>query len=105
MRDWGCSEPRMPVTGGQGSAACWQPQARGGRWGGKTSLARLTTSADGRAPQPRLRAEEAKLRGTWAGYRKDMLGRYLVSGYQDPRINVQSILAKTRFRSPRPPLS
>jgi SAM-dependent methyltransferase len=46
------------------------------------------------AGPPRLRAEEVKLRGVWAGYRQDMLGRYLVSGYQDPRINVQSILAR-----------
>ncbi|MBO0776813.1 MAG: hypothetical protein J2P34_10910, partial [Actinobacteria bacterium] len=45
-------------------------------------------------PAPQLHAEETKLRGTWAGYRQDMLGRYLVSGYQDPRINVQSILAR-----------
>ncbi|MBO0785099.1 MAG: class I SAM-dependent methyltransferase [Actinobacteria bacterium] len=43
---------------------------------------------------PRLRAEETKLQRVWAGYRQDMLGRYLVSGYQDPRINVQSILAR-----------
>jgi|1186.fasta_scaffold13551_2 SAM-dependent methyltransferase len=40
------------------------------------------------------RTEEAKLRGVWAGYRQDMLERYLVSGYQDPRINAQSILAR-----------
>jgi SAM-dependent methyltransferase len=46
-----------------------------------------------RRPAP-LRAEEAKLRGVWAGYRQDMLERYLVSGYQDPRINVPSILAR-----------
>jgi ubiquinone/menaquinone biosynthesis C-methylase UbiE len=46
------------------------------------------------AAPPRLRTEEAKLRGVWAGYRQDMLERYLVSGYQDPRINVPSILAR-----------
>jgi SAM-dependent methyltransferase len=46
-----------------------------------------------RRPAP-LRTEEAKLRGVWAGYRQDMLERYLVSGYQDPRINVPSILAR-----------
>jgi SAM-dependent methyltransferase len=46
------------------------------------------------AAPPRLRTEEAKLRGVWAGYREDMLERYLVSGYQDPRINAQSILAR-----------
>lgn len=45
------------------------------------------------SPQP-PRTEEAKLRGVWAGYRQDMLERYLVSGYQDPRINAQSILAR-----------
>ena len=44
--------------------------------------------------QPPPRTEEAKLRGVWAGYRQDMLERYLVSGYQDPRINAQSILAR-----------
>src|ERR1700759_3721973 len=43
---------------------------------------------------PPPRTEEAKLRGVWAGYRQDMLERYLVSGYQDPRINAQSILAR-----------
>jgi SAM-dependent methyltransferase len=41
-----------------------------------------------------LRREEAKLRGVWAGYRPEMLDVYLVSGYQDPRINAQSILAR-----------
>ncbi len=41
-----------------------------------------------------MSAEETKLRRSWAGYRQDMLGHYLVSGYQDQRINVQSILAR-----------
>jgi ubiquinone/menaquinone biosynthesis C-methylase UbiE len=38
--------------------------------------------------------EETKLRGTWRPHHKDTLGHYLVSGFQDPRINVQSILAR-----------
>jgi SAM-dependent methyltransferase len=42
----------------------------------------------------RLRAEEANLKQTWAGYKTENLDVYLVSGYQDPRINVQSILAR-----------
>jgi 2-polyprenyl-3-methyl-5-hydroxy-6-metoxy-1,4-benzoquinol methylase len=41
-----------------------------------------------------LRAEEAKLKKVWAGYRTENLEFYLVTGYQDPRINAQSILAR-----------
>jgi ubiquinone/menaquinone biosynthesis C-methylase UbiE len=44
--------------------------------------------------QTPIRQEEAKLRGVWAGYRPEMLDIYLVSGYQDPRINSQSILGR-----------
>jgi len=46
------------------------------------------------AGQDALRAEESKLRSVWSGYRQEMLEVYLVSGYQDPRINAQSILAR-----------
>lgn len=42
----------------------------------------------------RLRAEEVKLKKTWAGYESENLDAYLVTGYQDPRINAQSILAR-----------
>jgi ubiquinone/menaquinone biosynthesis C-methylase UbiE len=46
----------------------------------------------GEAPKG-LRAEEAKLRAKWTAS-PETLGRYLVSGVQDPRINVQSVLAR-----------
>jgi hypothetical protein len=42
----------------------------------------------------RLRAEETKLKKTWAGYNTENFDVYLVTGYQDPRINAQSILAR-----------
>jgi SAM-dependent methyltransferase len=42
----------------------------------------------------RLRAEEANLKKVWAGYRTENLDAYLVTGYQDPRINAQSILVR-----------
>jgi ubiquinone/menaquinone biosynthesis C-methylase UbiE len=42
----------------------------------------------------RLRAEEVTLKGVWAGYKTENLEFYLVTGYQDPRINAQSILAR-----------
>jgi SAM-dependent methyltransferase len=42
----------------------------------------------------RLRAEEAKLKAVWAGYKTENLDFYLVTGYQDPRINAQSIIAR-----------
>jgi SAM-dependent methyltransferase len=42
----------------------------------------------------RLDAEEAKLKRVWARYNPDKLELYLVTGYQDPRINAQSILAR-----------
>ncbi len=41
--------------------------------------------------------EERKLKQSWAGHAPDMLDRYLVTGYQDPRINAQSILARHFF--------
>jgi ubiquinone/menaquinone biosynthesis C-methylase UbiE len=45
-------------------------------------------------PKGALPQEEAKLRGVWSGYDPELLGVYLVSGYQDPRVNAQSILAR-----------
>jgi 2-polyprenyl-3-methyl-5-hydroxy-6-metoxy-1,4-benzoquinol methylase len=47
-----------------------------------------------KAAAKRLRVEEAKLKRVWAGYKTENLDVYLVVGYQDPRINVQSILAR-----------
>ena len=45
-------------------------------------------------PKEALPREEAKLRGVWSRYSPDILEVYLVSGYQDPRLNAQSILAR-----------
>jgi SAM-dependent methyltransferase len=47
-----------------------------------------------RAAAKHRRAEEAKLKKVWAGYNPETLDVYLVTGYQDPRINAQSILAR-----------
>ena len=44
-----------------------------------------------------LRAEEKKLRAKWQSSRPEILGHYLVTGVQDPRINVQSIMARHMF--------
>jgi SAM-dependent methyltransferase len=41
-----------------------------------------------------LSREEDKLRGVWARANPDILNVYLVTGYQDPRLNAQSILAR-----------
>jgi ubiquinone/menaquinone biosynthesis C-methylase UbiE len=41
-----------------------------------------------------VREEERQLRKVWARHQPEMLDVYLVSGYQDPRINVQSILGR-----------
>lgn len=49
---------------------------------------------DERPAAKRLRAEEAKLKRTWARYKTENLDTYLVTGYQDPRINAQSIIAR-----------
>jgi ubiquinone/menaquinone biosynthesis C-methylase UbiE len=38
--------------------------------------------------------EEAKLRDVWSRHDAEILEVYLVSGYQDPRLNAQSILAR-----------
>jgi ubiquinone/menaquinone biosynthesis C-methylase UbiE len=43
------------------------------------------------------RAEEKKLRKSWAKFTPDVLEEYLVTGYQNPRINAQSILARHFF--------
>jgi SAM-dependent methyltransferase len=59
--------------------------------------AREKTAAKRRRAQAaarRLRAEETKLKKTWAGYNTENFDVYLVTGYQDPRINAQSILAR-----------
>jgi SAM-dependent methyltransferase len=40
------------------------------------------------------RAEHVLLRRTWGAGSADMLDAYLVSGYQNPRINVQSVLVR-----------
>lgn len=38
--------------------------------------------------------EERKLRRSWTRHRPELLDQYLVSGYQNPRFNVQSILSR-----------
>jgi SAM-dependent methyltransferase len=48
----------------------------------------------GASANRRHRAEEAKLKQMWAGYNSENLDVYLVIGFQDPRINAQSILAR-----------
>jgi ubiquinone/menaquinone biosynthesis C-methylase UbiE len=45
-------------------------------------------------PGTKLRDEQAALRRTWARHSADSLEDYLVSGYQNPRINAQSILTR-----------
>jgi SAM-dependent methyltransferase len=45
-------------------------------------------------PKQGMPLEEAKLRGVWSRYDPEILEVYLVSGYQDPRLNGQSILAR-----------
>jgi SAM-dependent methyltransferase len=42
----------------------------------------------------RFLPEERRLARIWRAYPPELLDRYLVSGYQNPRINVQSILAR-----------
>jgi ubiquinone/menaquinone biosynthesis C-methylase UbiE len=46
------------------------------------------------AAAKRTRAEELKLKRSWARHKPEMLEVYLVVGYQDPRINAQSIIAR-----------
>ena len=45
-------------------------------------------------PKEAMPREEAKLRGVWSRYSPELLEVYLVTGYQDPRLNAQSILAR-----------
>ncbi|HEX8766994.1 MAG TPA: hypothetical protein VF714_01415, partial [Jatrophihabitans sp.] len=45
-------------------------------------------------PKQAMPREEAKLRDVWRRYDREILEIYLVSGYQDPRLNAQSILAR-----------
>jgi ubiquinone/menaquinone biosynthesis C-methylase UbiE len=59
------------------------------RWG-----RRLMTATYGRWRGGRLALERAALRRSWAGRRADDLDEYLVSGYQNPRINAQSMLLR-----------
>jgi SAM-dependent methyltransferase len=66
------------------------------------SVRRVVPAARPKPPTPEQRgptaerpgAEEDKLKKVWAGYNADGLEVYLVTGYQDPRINAQSILAR-----------
>lgn len=41
--------------------------------------------------------EESKLKRSWAAYSPETLEAYLISGYQNPRINAQSIIARHFF--------
>lgn len=75
------------MAGGMGSRA---QRAKG---------AALTAMADGALWTLRhlplgKRAEHVLLERTWGAGSADMLDAYLVSGYQNPRINVQSILVR-----------
>jgi ubiquinone/menaquinone biosynthesis C-methylase UbiE len=56
----------------------------------------VIVEARNRVPVSKVGApsEEAKLRGVWSRYDPEILEVYLVSGYQDPRLNAQSILAR-----------
>jgi SAM-dependent methyltransferase len=58
------------------------------------SVRRVVPAARAAAATKRLRAEEAQLKKVWAGYKTENLEFYLVTGYQDPRINAQSIIAR-----------
>src|SRR5918993_3029657 len=42
----------------------------------------------------RVLPEESRLRQAWTSYPPELLERYLVMGYQNPRINVQSALLR-----------
>jgi ubiquinone/menaquinone biosynthesis C-methylase UbiE len=47
-----------------------------------------------RKPSPLIQREDRQLTKAWAHRDPEMLDIYLVSGFQDPRLNVQSILAR-----------
>ena len=66
-----------------------------------TAVALARRMHRGSVPAPRptdrshaVRREERKLRKAWAHHDPEMLDLYLVSGFQDPRVNVQSVLAR-----------
>src|SRR5687767_4423808 len=44
--------------------------------------------------EERWRAETERLRNSWTQHEPGMLATYLVSGVEDPRINIQSILTR-----------
>jgi SAM-dependent methyltransferase len=48
-------------------------------------------------PERAIRREETKLKQSWERFSEEALEAYLVSGYQNPRINAQSILARHFF--------
>jgi ubiquinone/menaquinone biosynthesis C-methylase UbiE len=48
-------------------------------------------------PHTAISDEEGNLKRSWARYSPEVLEEYLVSGYQSPRINAQSILARHFF--------
>jgi SAM-dependent methyltransferase len=67
------------------------------------SVRRVVPAARPKPPTPeqlaarearRLRTEEATLKRVWEGYNAENLDAYLVTGYQDPRINAQSIIER-----------
>ena len=78
--------------------ACWSRAAGTGRRTGAARSAR--TLALGAAAvvlrklRPGLASEERLLRWSWASHPADSLDAYLVVGWQNPRINVQSILIR-----------
>jgi ubiquinone/menaquinone biosynthesis C-methylase UbiE len=61
-------------------------------------LVRYVSKLNPGARQPAAaRDEEGKLKQSWASYSPETLEAYLVSGYQNPRINAQSIIARHFF--------
>ena len=57
-------------------------------------VAQESSRADVGKRKSTLDSEEGKLKTSWARHASDDLAEYLVSGYQNPRINAQSILAR-----------
>ena len=51
----------------------------------------------GAHPPAAAHDEESKLKQSWAAFSPETLEAYLVSGYQNPRINAQSIMARHFF--------
>ena len=61
-------------------------------------LVRYVSKLNAGARQPAAaHDEERKLKQSWAAYSPETLEAYLVSGYQNPRINAQSIIARHFF--------